>query len=176
MSDSTAETVSPASWPKSSISASRWLQTLRFCSTKKSLARLRSLSTMSSFARSFSRSSTSLLECADVEEEELQEALEPRAMHVRHVFHVSLSLTHSLLHSFAIILPLPGARIRIGCEGNLSGVCPCATARGQHSSINRYWPQVKDSLLRCQSDSMLVRPPPLCLGLSSRPQDPRQGK
>ncbi|CAL1173620.1 unnamed protein product [Cladocopium goreaui] len=39
----------------------------------KSLARLRSLSTMSSFARSFSRLTTSLLECPDVDEEEEQE-------------------------------------------------------------------------------------------------------
>lgn len=39
----------------------------------KSLARLRSLSTMSSFGRSFSRLTTSLLECPDVDEEEEQE-------------------------------------------------------------------------------------------------------
>lgn len=45
--------------------------THRSIATKKSLARLRSLSTMSSFARSFSRLTTSLLECPDVDEEEV---------------------------------------------------------------------------------------------------------
>ena len=44
--------------------------TRRSIATKKSLARLRSLSTMSSFARSFSRLNTSLLECPEVDQEE----------------------------------------------------------------------------------------------------------